>query len=119
MDRRTVLRGTGTLLVGLTAGCLGEEDTDFQLRVVDEDFGPGEDGNLTVWITVSNPGNEAQSGIVYLSAEVNDESKVRTRTVSLDAHETTQIEIGFETPYDEVTGFDMGDASVEPKTSSE
>ncbi len=113
MDRRTVLRGTGTLLVGLTAGCLGEEDTDFQLRVVDEDFGAGEDGNLATWVTISNPGNEAQSGTVYLSAEINEEAKVRTRTVRLEAHETTEITITFATPYDAVTQFSMN-ASVDP-----
>lgn len=112
MERRTVLRGTGTVLLGLTAGCLGREESEFTVRVVDEDFGAGPDGNLTVWVTVSNPGNERQSGTVYVTAELNDNSTVRVREITLDGHETTEIAISYETAYDDVNSFSL-EASVD------
>ncbi|MFW5922469.1 MAG: hypothetical protein ACOCRC_04125 [Halodesulfurarchaeum sp.] len=113
MDRRGVLCAAGTFVVGLTAGCLSDPEPEFELRVVDQDFGAGPDGNLIVWITVSNPGNERQRGTVYVSADVNDESLVRVRDVTLEAHETTEVEIGYEVAYENVSSFSM-DASVEP-----
>lgn len=112
MERRTVLRATGTVLLGLTAGCLGDDEPEFMLRVVDENFDAGPNGNLTVWVTVSNPGNERQSGTVYVTAELNDDSMVRVRDVTLDAHETTEITITYDHAYDDVTSFSL-DASVE------
>lgn len=111
MERRTVLKTTGTLILGLTAGCLGDDEAEFMLRVVDQDFGPGPDGNLTVWVTVSNPGNERQSGTVYVTAKLNDESTVRVREVTLDAHETTEVSISYDVAYDDVNSFSL-DASV-------
>lgn len=113
MDRRTLLLSAGIVSIGLTAGCLSESKTDFSLRVVDRDFGAGPDGNLTVWVTVSNPGNEAQSGTVYVTAELNDDSIVRVREVALSAHETTEIEISYDVSYQNITNFNM-DSSVEP-----
>ncbi|MBS3760498.1 hypothetical protein [Halodesulfurarchaeum sp.] len=112
MERRTVLRATGTVLLGLTAGCLGDDEPEFMLRVVNQNFGAGPDGNLTVWVTVSNPGNERQSGTVYVKADLNDDSMVRVRDVTLDAHETTEIQITYDQVYDDVTSFTL-DASVE------
>lgn len=113
MDRRSVLCAAGTLAVGLTAGCLSDPEPEFELRVVDQDFGAGSDGTLTVWVTVSNPGNEPQRGTVYVSTEVNDESLVRVRDVTLEPHETTEVEIGYDIAYENVSAFSM-DASVEP-----
>lgn len=113
MQRRTVLRTTGAFLLGGTAGCLGGGESEFALRVVEEDFGAGDDGNLTVWVTVSNPGNEAQFGTLYVTAEIGEESTVRVRDVDLDAHETDTYEIGYDTSYDTITSLSV-DASVEP-----
>ena len=112
MERRTVLRATGTALLGLTAGCLGGEESEFMVRVVDQDFGAGPDGNLTVWVTVSNPGNERQSGTVYVTAELNDNSTVRVREITLDGHETAEIAIPYEEPFDDVNSFSL-EASVD------
>jgi hypothetical protein len=113
MDRRTVLRTTGALFLGATAGCLGGGESDFDLEVVHNDFGPDEDGNLTVSVTVSNPGNERQVGTLYVTAEIGEESKVRVRDVDLQAHETTTFEIGFDERYDSITSLSV-DANVEP-----
>lgn len=114
MDRRRVIRATGTLVLGLTAGCLGNQESKFQLRDVDRDFGPGPNGALTVWVTVSNPGNEHQSGTVYVSAKVNDKSLVRVRDVSLEPHETTEVEVVYDVAYDNVSSFSKLETSVEP-----
>jgi hypothetical protein len=113
MDRRTVLRTTGALFLGATAGCLGGGESEFTLRVVEESFGSGPDGNLQVSVTVSNPGNERQTGTLYVTAEIGEESNVRVREVDLQAHETTTFEIGYEERYDSITSLSV-DASVEP-----
>lgn len=122
MNRRTVLRATGTALVGLTAGCLGGDGTEeetFNLEVTDQEFGPDDEGILTVWVTVTNPDNEAQSGTIYLTTEVEEaEPTVRTRAVSLDAHETKEVTFEFEAVYDELTHFEM-DVRLEPPTVAE
>lgn len=116
MDRRRVLRAAGTLAVGLTAGCLTADEPSFDLRVVHKDFDAGPEGNLTVRVTVSNPGNERQSGTVYVTAQINDDSTARIRRVTLDAHETTEIEISYDVAFDDLHTFEM-DASVEPAES--
>jgi hypothetical protein len=113
MDRRTVLRGAGTVLIGVTAGCLGSGEEEFTLEVVNEDFGPGPDGEVVVTATVSNLGNEAQSGTLYVTTEINDESLVRVREVTLDPHETQTFEIAYDQAYDGVTSLSV-DADVEP-----
>ena len=94
MDRRTVLRGAGTLLIGATAGCLGSGEEEFSLEVVNEDFGPGPDGEVTVTVTVSNLGNEPQSGTLYVTTEINDESLVRVRDDKPDGHDSQGVEDG-------------------------
>ena len=113
MDRRTVLRGTGTVLIGVTAGCLGSGDEEFTLEVVNEDFGPGPNGELTVTATVSNLGNEAQTGTLYVTTEINEESLARVREVTLDPHETQTFEIAYDQAYDDVSSLSV-DAEVEP-----
>lgn len=112
MERRRVLRASGTVLLGLTAGCLGGEESEFMIRVVDKDFGAGPEGNLTAWVTVSNPGNERQSGTVYVTAELDGNSTVRVREVTLDPHETTEISISYERLYEDVNSFSL-EASVD------
>ncbi len=113
MDRRTVLLSAGTVAIGLTAGCLSNSESEFTLRVVDQDFGAGPDENLTVWVTVSNPGNDRQRGTLYVTAQLNDDSTVRVREVTLDGHETTELVITYDIAYDDVNTFSL-DASVEP-----
>ncbi|MDZ7850799.1 MAG: hypothetical protein U5K70_08405 [Halodesulfurarchaeum sp.] len=114
MERRCVLRAAGALALGLTAGCLSDPEPEFQLRDVHRDFGPGPNGNLTVWVTISNPGNERQTGTVYVRTEVNDDSLVRVREVTLEPHETSEIEIGYDVAYENVSTFSMK-TSVEPR----
>ncbi|MGM0371437.1 MAG: hypothetical protein ACQEQJ_02905 [Halobacteriota archaeon] len=116
MERRTFLRGIGVATLGVTAGCLGDDESEFMLRVVDQQYGAGEDGALTVWVTVSNPGNEAQSGTVYVRGDLEEDSFVRVREVELDAHETTELAIAFEIAYEDVGSFNF-DSSVEPPES--
>ena len=83
------------------------------LRVVHLDFGAGPDGDLQVWVTVSNPGNEGQSGIVTVTADLNGETTERARAVTLDAHETIEVTVEYDLPYDEVRSFHP-EASVDP-----
>lgn len=113
MERRSLLQGLGTVALGLTAGCLGREEPEFMLRVVHLDFGAGPDGDLQVWVTVSNPGNEGQSGIVTVTADLNGETTERARAVTLDAHETIEVTVEYDLPYDEVRSFHP-EASVDP-----
>lgn len=113
MERRSLLRGVGTIALGLTAGCLTLDDSEFMLRVVHLEFGAGPDGDLTVWVTVSNLGNDRQSGSVLVTGHLNGESFERTRPVTLDPHETTELAVEFDRSYDEVRSFDP-EASVVP-----
>lgn len=101
------------MVLGLTAGCLGVQEEEFSLKVVHEDFGPGPEGEVTATVTVSNLGNKPQSGTLYVTTEINEESLVRVRKLTLDPHETTDVEITYEQAYDEVTSLSL-DSDVEP-----
>lgn len=113
MERRSLLRTTGVVGATVLAGCLGGDSTEFTLKVSGQEIDEDEDGYLVFHVTVSNPGNEAQTGTLYVNAKLNDESLVRVRQVSLEAHETTQITVEYDVKYDEVTSFSPK-ASIEP-----
>ena len=118
MDRRSVLKGTiglGTISLGTIAlaGCLGDDEPEFTLSVVDYDFGENDDGDLQTTAVVSNAGNTHQEGTLYVRTDVNDDSLVRIREVSLDAHKIREYTITYDIPYADVTSFSM-DVDVEP-----
>lgn len=118
MDRRSVLKGTvglGTISLGTIAlaGCLGDDEPDFTLSVVDWDFGADDEGYLQTTAVVSNAGNNHQEGTLYVTTDVNDDSLVRVRNVSLDAHKTREYTITYDILMEDVTDFSM-DVNVEP-----
>lgn len=105
LERRNVLRAGGVIGGTLLAGCLGQEQTDFKLSKANSEFGENADGDLYLNVTVSNVGNERQSGKVFVTAEVNDEELVRVREVTLDAHQTTRVTFTYDVKYNNVTKF--------------
>jgi hypothetical protein len=113
MDRRSVLQGAIGLGTIALAGCLGDDEQDFTLSVVDWDFGENDEGYLQTWAVVSNAGNNHQEGTLYVRADVNDDSLVRVRDVSLDAHKTREYTITYDILMEDVTSFSM-DVDVEP-----
>lgn len=110
MERRTLLRDASVTGAVLLAGCLGGGREEFTMKVASQEIDQDEAGNLVLHVTVSNPGNDPQTGTLYVTAKLNDEELVRVREISLDAHETTQITIDYDVKYDEVSSFS-------PKTS--
>lgn len=117
MERRSLLRVTGVLGASLLAGCMGSEGEEFNLQVAAQDFGENEAGNLVFNVTVSNPGNTRQRGILEVSAKLNDENLVRVREVTLEAHETTEVSIEYDVKYENVTSF-APKASIRPADDS-
>ena len=113
MERRSLLRTVGVAGTTLVAGCLGGSSEEFTLQVASQEIDQNEEGYVVVHVTVSNPGNEAQEGTLYVNAKLNDESLVRVRQVSLDAHETTEITVEYDVKYENVTSF-APKASIEP-----
>ncbi|MFW5924097.1 MAG: hypothetical protein ACOCSP_00705 [archaeon] len=114
MDRRSVLQGAVGLATVALAGCLGGDEEEFTLNVVDYDFGENETGHLETTAVVSNTGNEPQDGTLYVRADVDDDSLVRVRDVSLDAHETREYAITYDIEMETVSNFSM-DVEIEPK----
>ena len=107
LERRTVLRTGGVIGGTLLARCLGGESEEFSLQVADQDFGEGPDGNLVVNVTVSNPGNQDQTGTLYVTTKLNGEETVRLREVSLEAHKTKRVTVTYDITYLNVTEFSM------------
>lgn len=107
LQRRRVLRAGGVIGGTLLAGCLGGGNEEFTLQVADEDFGEGADGDLVVNVTVSNPGNQDQTGTLYVTTKLNGEETVRLRDVSLEAHETKRVTVTYDIKYQNVTEFSM------------
>ena len=105
MQRRRLLRTTGAIGVAVLAGCTGSEESEFTLQVANREITESEDGNLVFIVTVSNPGNDAQTGTLYVSSQLDGEETVRVREVSLDAHETKQITVTYDVAYANVTSF--------------
>jgi hypothetical protein len=106
MQRRRLLQGAGAIGGTLLAGCLGESQTEFNLKQAGKPhFDANSDGYLYLNVTVSNVGNERQSGKVYVTAQLNDEELVRVREVTLDAHQTTRVTFTYDVKYENVTKF--------------
>lgn len=116
MNRRSFLAGisgAGTIALG---GCLGGDEERFTLNVVDYNFREDEDGYLEAWATVSNVGNEKQSGTLYIHGDLNGESLVRVRDVSLEAHETRDYTVTYDVKMDDVRSYSL-DVEIEPRDS--
>ncbi len=112
MERRTLLRDAGVAGAVLLAGCLGGGREEFTMKVASQQIDQDEEGDLVLHVTISNPGNEKQTGTLYVTSKLNDEELVRVREVTLDAHQTTQVTIEYDVNYNNVTSFS-------PKTSIE
>ncbi|MFB6082177.1 MAG: hypothetical protein ABEJ67_05080 [Halanaeroarchaeum sp.] len=115
MHRRSLLAGAAGLGASALAGCFGRSADRFHLQVVNTDFGESEDGYLQVTVSVSNVGNEREAGTLYVSSQLNDESIVRVRDVSLAAHATREYTIEYDVKMADVRSFSPS-ASIEPKT---
>lgn len=113
MHRRRLLRGVGLAGGTLLAGCLGGESEQFTMQVTSKEIGQDSDGNLVFNVTVSNPGNEAQDGTLYVTAILNGNESVKLRDVSLEAHETKRITVTYDIKYENVTDFNP-ETDIEP-----
>ncbi len=107
LQRRQLLRAVGVATSTLLAGCLVGESEEFNLQIADQDFGEDADGKLVVNVTISNPGNQAQNGTLYVTSTVNGEETVRLREVSLEAHETKRVSVTYDVTYRNITEFSM------------
>ena len=106
MERRQLVKRGGAVGVALLGGCLGSgEEDEFTLQVANTEIGQNSDGYLVVNVTVSNPGNEAQKGTLYVNSQLNDKDLVRVREIELDAHKTTEVTIEYDVKYVNVTSF--------------
>lgn len=114
MHRRRLLRYAGLAGGTLLAGCMGAESESFKLKVTDKEIGQDGDGNLVFNATISNPGNEAQEGTLYVTATLNGNESVKLRDVSLEAHETKRITVTYDIKYLNVTEF-TADTDIQPK----
>ncbi|WP_188884389.1 hypothetical protein [Halarchaeum grantii] len=92
MDRRTLLRGAGTVALAALAGCAGTESAESSLLVASEDFHFDDDGALVVTAVVSNVGDTRHGATVVFAPEVNGETRERRIDVELAAHETRAVE---------------------------
>ncbi|MFB6113009.1 MAG: hypothetical protein ABEJ58_02760 [Halodesulfurarchaeum sp.] len=105
MNRRTLLRLGGGVLLGTLAGCVGNQTDEFTMRVTSQDIGRTSENKLVLNVTVSNPGNSPQNGTLYVTAELNGRDLVRVRDVHLGAHETTRISIVYDVTVGNVSEF--------------
>jgi hypothetical protein len=114
MNRRTLLRRTAAAgAAASVAGCLRRGRDENVLTVSASDFQEGEDGNLVVTVTVSNPSDREASGTLYVNSELDDESLTRVRDVSLDAHSTTVVTIEYDVAYEDIGSFSYDTDLVE------
>lgn len=119
MDRRTFLeKGTvvGAAALGGSVslvGCLGRDDERFTLQIADADFGENDEGYLEAWVTVTNVGNERQTGTLYVNSKLNDEPITRVREVDLDAHRTAEYTVTYDVPWEDVRNYSL-DPELEP-----
>ncbi|GAA0659478.1 hypothetical protein [Salarchaeum japonicum] len=109
MHRRAFLRrgaAVGTVAaVGGLAGCSSGGGSEFTLSTHGTTIVELDDGRLGVDVTVTNTGDATQSGIVYVTAELNGEKSVELRQVTLDAHATRTVTVPYDVQYSEVESF--------------
>ncbi|MFB6153187.1 MAG: hypothetical protein ABEJ27_02940 [Halodesulfurarchaeum sp.] len=113
MERRTPVLIGVVVLVAL-AGCSGGGGGgEFTLQVANEEIGQGADGYLVFNVTITNSGNQAQRGTLYVTANLNGNQTVRVRKVSLGPHQTTEVTIRYNVTYRNVTKY-VPESSIEP-----
>lgn len=106
MNRRAFLRrGAAVAVAGGLAGCTSGAESKFTLSAHGTTIVEMEDGRLGVEVTVTNTGDTAQSGIVYVTAELNGEKSVELRQVALDPHATRVVTVPYDVQYSEVGSF--------------
>ncbi|MEE6208639.1 hypothetical protein U3A55_00500 [Salarchaeum sp. III] len=106
MNRRAFLRrGAAVAVAGGLAGCTSGEGSEFALSTHGTTIVEMEDGRLAVEVTVTNTGDTSQSGIVYVTANMNGEKSVELRQVTLDAHATRTVTVPYDMQYGEVGSF--------------
>ncbi|MFB6134537.1 MAG: hypothetical protein ABEJ55_06075 [Halanaeroarchaeum sp.] len=113
MDRRSLLKRAVTVGVVAVAGCLGEDETEFTIQVVETSFGKTTDGRLQLTVTLSNVGNRHMKGTLYVEARLNDDTNTKARDVELPPHTTRDYQIVYDIQYEEVRSFDPS-VSVKP-----
>ncbi|MFB6268048.1 MAG: hypothetical protein ABEI31_10345 [Halodesulfurarchaeum sp.] len=113
MERRVPVL-MGVVLLAALAGCSGGGGGgEFSLEVAHEEIGQSADGYLVFNVTITNSGNQAQRGTLYVTADLNGNQTVRVREVSLDPHQTTEVTIRYNVTYRNVTKF-VPESSIEP-----
>lgn len=113
LERRTLLHGTAVAGSLLLAGCMGSKaDSKTSLNVANVDFYENDDGYLEVAAVVSNPGNEPGSGTLVVQVKIDGDAQPRVREISLDAHETKEFTITYDTKYADIQNMDVS-ATIE------
>ena len=113
LDRRTLLHGTAVAGGLLLAGCTSSKaDEGTSLSVANVDFYENDEGFLEVAVVVSNPGNERDSGTLLVHVKIDGDAQPRVREVSLDAHETKEFTITYDTKFADVQNMDVN-ATIE------
>ncbi|MGB9987941.1 hypothetical protein [Salarchaeum japonicum] len=106
MNRRAFLRrGAAVAVAGGLAGCSSGGDSEFTLSTNGTTIVEAENGSIAAEVTVTNTGDTTQSGIVYVTAELNGEKSVELRQVTLDAHATRIVTVPYGVQYSEVNSF--------------
>lgn len=113
LDRRTLLHGTAVASGLLLAGCTSSKaDSGTSLSVANVDFYENDEGFLEVAVVVSNPGNEPDSGTLLVHVKIDGDAQPRVREVSLDAHETKESTITYDTRFADVQNLNVN-ATIE------
>lgn len=113
MDRRTLLRRSALAGTAFLAGCMGSSpEQGSSMSVANIDFYGNDDGFLEVSVIVSNPGNDPEDGTLIVTARIDGDAQPRVREVSLDAHETREVTITYDTKMDEIENMDIS-ATIE------
>lgn len=103
--RRTVLRrgalGVSVAALGGLAGCLGLGGEENPVRVQQTNIPPNSGGPLVAEVVVSNVSDRRVTTTLYVTAKMEEESRVRHGEITLDAHKTDTFRIEFDIPYDE------------------
>ncbi|QDX41463.1 hypothetical protein [Salarchaeum sp. JOR-1] len=106
MHRRAFLRrGAAVAVAGGLAGCSSGGPADFTLSTHGTTIIELDDGRLAVEVTVTNTGDAAQSGIVYVTATLNGEKSVELQRVTLAPHATRTVTVPYDAQYSEVESF--------------
>lgn len=114
MKRRAFLhRGGVVALAAAAAGCTASGDTAFSLSIADTAITETEDGYVAADVTVTNTGTTEQSGVVYVTAELNGERSVEIREVTMPGNSTRVVTVSYDVKMNEVDSFSP-QASVRP-----